>query len=231
MVNRHLGAVGPLVINGRMFIQGETSLMAYDAFNGLFLWQKDNPQAIRTGVFQNRTPGNLAASDDCVYCMARSKVYEHDAATGEVRRTYELPESIDRKIYEWGYVAIRDGLLFGTATTRPEVIELNRRKRGNPGEAATDSIFAIDVASGKHLWRYSGKSINFETIALGPKRVFFIDSSVTSEQRDVILRQDKSELKSLEGEARQIAEDRVRAADVRLAVALDATTGRLVGHR
>jgi protein-L-isoaspartate O-methyltransferase len=34
MVNRHLGAVGPLVVNGRMFIQGETSLMAYDAFNG-----------------------------------------------------------------------------------------------------------------------------------------------------------------------------------------------------
>ena len=31
MVNRHLGAVGPLVVKGRMFIQDETSLMAYDA--------------------------------------------------------------------------------------------------------------------------------------------------------------------------------------------------------
>ncbi len=226
MVNRHLGAVGPLVINGRMFIQGETSLMAYDAFNGLFLWQTENRQAIRTGVFQNRNPGNLAASDDRVYCMARTKVYEHDAATGEVQRTCELPESVDPKTHEWGYVAVRDGRLFGTATTRKEVIELNKRKRGNPGEAATDSIFAIDVASGKHLWCYQGKCINFETIALGPNRVFFIDSSVTSEQRDAILRQDKSELKRLEGRERQIAEDRVRAADVRLAVSLDAATGK-----
>ena len=56
--------------------------------------------------------------------------------------------------------------------------------------------------------------------------MFFIDSSVTSEQRDAILRQDKSELKRLEGEARQNAEDRLKAVDVRLAVALDAATGK-----
>lgn len=226
MVNRHLGAVGPLVVNGRMFIQGENCLMAYDAFNGQPLWKIDNPQAIRTGVFNNRNPGNLAATEDRLFHMARAKVYEHDAATGEIRRVHELPESVDRKSFEWGYVAVRDGLLFGTATTRPEVIELNRRRRGNPGDAATDSIFAIDLASGKHLWKYQGKSIDFQTIAVGPKRVFFIDSSVTSEQRGAILRQDKSELQQLEGAARQRAEDRLKALDVRLAVALDATTGK-----
>ena len=64
MVNRHQGAVGPLVVNGRMFVQGEDSLMAYDAYNGLFLWEVENAKAIRTGVFQNRSPGKLAASDD-----------------------------------------------------------------------------------------------------------------------------------------------------------------------
>ena len=148
MVNRHLGAVGPLVVNGRMFVQGETNLMAYDAFNGQFLWSIENQESVRTGVFTNRNPGNLAASDDRLFHMARSKVYEHDAATGEIKRTHELPESIDHEKYEWGYVAYRDGLLFGTATTRPELIELNRRRRGNPGDAATDSVFAIDAASG-----------------------------------------------------------------------------------
>ena len=70
MVNRHQGAVGPLVVNGRMFIQGETSLMAYDAYNGLFLWEVENPDAVRTGVFQNRAPGNLAASEDLLFHMA-----------------------------------------------------------------------------------------------------------------------------------------------------------------
>ncbi|HPM79323.1 MAG TPA: PQQ-binding-like beta-propeller repeat protein [Candidatus Anammoximicrobium sp.] len=226
MVNRHLGAVGPLVLNGRMFVQGENSLMAYDAFNGQLLWKVENPQSIRTGVYQNRNPGNLAATDERVFHMARTKVYEHDAATGEVKRVHELPPSVDSKTHEWGYVAVRDGVLFGTATTRPELIELNLRRRGNPGDAATDSIFAIDAASGKHLWKYQGQSINFQTIAIGPERVFFIDSSVTSEQREAILRQDKSELERLEGAARQNAEDRLKALDVRLAVALDAATGK-----
>jgi len=225
MVNRHMGAVGPLVVDGRMFVQGENGLMAYDAYNGRFLWEVKNPEAIRTGVFQARNPGNLAAGENSLFHMARDKVYEHDFGTGEVRRIHELPASIDRETHEWGYVAYRDGLLFGTATTRAEVVELNRRRRGNPGDAATDSIFAIDAKTGEHRWVYQGKSINFQTIALGPGRVFFIDSSVTSEQRAAILRQDKSELKDLEGEERVRAEQRMKALDVRLAVALDAKTG------
>ena len=55
--------------------------------------------------------------------------------------------------------------------------------------------------------------------------MFFIDSSVTSQQRAAILRQDKSELRLLEGEERARAEQRMKALDVRLAVALDAQTG------
>jgi outer membrane protein assembly factor BamB len=226
MVNRHMGAVGPLVVNGRMFIQGENCLMAYDAFNGQSLWRIDNPHSIRTGVYQNRNPGNLAANDERLFHMARAKVYEHDGATGEVKRLHDLPASVDPTTHEWGYVAVRDGLLLGTATTRAELIELNLRRRGYPGDTATDSIFAIDAATGKHLWWHQGQSINFQTIARGPNRVFFIDSSVTSEQREAILRQDKSELAQLEGPARQNAEDRLKALDVRLAVALDATTGQ-----
>ncbi len=41
-VNRHDGAVGPLAIGGRLFVQGETTIRAYDAYNGLFLWNYDN---------------------------------------------------------------------------------------------------------------------------------------------------------------------------------------------
>lgn len=73
MMNRHLGAVGPLVVDGRMFVQGEDNLMAYDAYNGQFLWEVKNPQAIRTGVFQARNPGNLAAGEDSLFHMVRDK--------------------------------------------------------------------------------------------------------------------------------------------------------------
>jgi outer membrane protein assembly factor BamB len=228
MVNRHQGAVGPLVIDGCMFVQGQDSLMAYDAYNGQFLWEVKNPQAIRTGVFQNRNPGNLAAGVGSLFHMARDKVYEHDFDTGEAKRIHELPASVNDNTHEWGYVAYRDGLLFGTATTRPELIDFNRRRRGNPGDAATDSIFAIDANTGEHLWTYPGKSISFQTIALGPHRVFFIDSSITSEQRETILRQDKSDLTLLKGPERKRAEERLKQLDVRLAVALDAKSGETV---
>ena len=228
MVNRHQGAVGPLVVNGRMFVQGEDSLMAYDAYNGLFLWKVENAKAIRTGVFQNRSPGNLAASEDRLFHMVRAQVFEHDAATGEVKATHRLPPSVDSETHEWGYLAFRDGLLFGTGTSRSNVAELNRRRRGNPGNAATDALFAIDTETGKHLWVHQGKSIDFQTIALGPDRVYFIDSTITSEQREAIVRQDKSELKKLSGAEAKRAEERMKKLDVRLAVALDSRRGDVI---
>jgi outer membrane protein assembly factor BamB len=227
MVNRHQGAVGPLVVNGRMFVQGEDSLMAYDAYNGLFLWEIKNPEAVRTGVFKNIAPGNLAASDDRLFHLVRDHVFAHNAATGEVQAVYQLPHSVDRETHEWGYIAVRDGRLFGTATTR-EVVQRRLRRRGNPGVAATDVVFAIDTKTDKHLWAYQGKSINFQTIALGPDRVYFIDSSVTGEQREEILRQDKSDLKLLTGDAAKLAEERMKMLDVRLAVALHADSGEVI---
>ncbi len=224
MVNRHQGAVGPLVVNGRMFVQGTDHLMAYDVYNGVLLWKRENPKAVRTGVFQNRVPGNLAAGSDSIFHMVRDTVIEHDAATGKIRARHRLPSSVDSETHEWGYVAYQDGILFGTATVR-KVIERARRRRGDPGPANTDTIFAIDVKTGKHLWAYRGGSIEFQTIALGQGRVFFIDSTVTSEQRAAMLRQDKTELRALKGEAARRAEERMKKLDVRLAVALDARTG------
>ncbi len=74
MVNRHEGAVGPLATNGRLFVQGETTIKAYDAYNGLYLWTYENPEALRTGVFQNQNPGNLAASDDRLFHFIKDRV-------------------------------------------------------------------------------------------------------------------------------------------------------------
>ena len=59
MVNRHAGAVGPLSVNGRLFMQGETTVMAYDAFNGRQLWEVENPGALRDGLKGAREPGNI----------------------------------------------------------------------------------------------------------------------------------------------------------------------------
>jgi outer membrane protein assembly factor BamB len=224
MVNRHDGAVGPLSVNGRLIIQGEKSVMAYDAYNGIFLWEHKNPDTFRTGVFQNNNAGNLVASDDSVLVMQGDVVVQLDAATGKVRATHRLPED-RQKDCEWGYIGHRDGVLYGTATIRKELAAAMRR-RGRKFDDATTALFAIDLRTGKHLWRYDGDSIAAQTIALGPERVFFIDSSISSEERAALLRQDREKLKTLSAEEAKLAEERLKRQDMRRAVALDARTGK-----
>lgn len=224
MVNRHAGAVGPLSVNGRLFIQGETSVMAYDAFNGQQLWEVENPGALRDGLKAAREPGNMAATDTDLFMCVEEKCCQFDAATGKTVRIYTVP-GVKAKERQWSYIAHDNGIIFGTATDREE-LAAERTRRGAASASASDGVFAYDVKSGKLLWEYNGKHISHVTMAIGDGRVFFIDASLTPEQREVLLKQDKTELAKLEGKAREIAEDRIKKNDLRLAVALDAKTGK-----
>ncbi len=226
MVNRHEGAVGPLSVHGRLIVQGQYSVLAYDAYNGTFLWEFKNPKTFRTGVFQNWNPGNLAASKDSVFIMNGTKVVELHAATGKLKRIHEVPES-KRKTHEWGFIAHKNGLLFGTATVRKELVKRARR-RGRKFDEATDMIFAIDLKTGKHAWSYQGKSVAARTIAIDGDRLYCIDSTITSQQRQKILEEDKTELKKLKGAEAKKAEDRMKRLDARLAVALNLKTGEKI---
>ncbi|MFP6764356.1 MAG: PQQ-binding-like beta-propeller repeat protein [Planctomycetaceae bacterium] len=230
MTNRHEGAVGPLSVNGRLIVQGEHTILAYDGYNGQFLWKHENAAALRTGVFQNQNPGNLAASTDRLFHFVKDECLELDAATGKVLATHRLPKKYDDGTREWGYVAFSNGRLIGTATIREEA-ESRLRRRGRKTTDITDGIFAIDVSTGDHLWSCEGGSITHHTIALSDDGVFFIDSTISSEERERILRDDKTELAALKGEAREIAEDRMKKLDARTAIGLDAATGKQLWSR
>jgi len=227
MVNRHEGAVGPLAVNGKLFVQGTDTVMAYDAYNGRFLWEFGNKEALRTGVFQNYNPGNLVAGDDSLFVMVKNRCVQLDFETGKVRRIHTLPKNKSKGDHEWGFVAYSNGILYGTATVRKELARRLRR-RGRKTNDATDAIFAIDAKTGKHLWTYQGKNISHHTIALGPNRAYFVDATLTPEQRAEFLKQDKTKLKKLTGEARKKAEARLKRQDLRLAVAIDARSGKTV---
>ena len=227
MVNRHDGAVGPLAVNGKLFVQGEDNILAYDAYNGLFLWERKNPDAIRTGVFRNENPGNLAASEVRLYFMERTKCQEIDSATGEIVASHRLPEKLSGGgSHEWGYVAFHKGMLFGTATVREE-IEEKQRRRGKATEDRTDGIFGIDAETGHHTWEYRGGTIAHHTIAIGEDAIYFIDSTISSEERDALLKQDKSDLANLGPADAKKEEARLKALDVRRAVAIDLATGEV----
>ena len=230
MVNRHEAAGAPLSTNGRMFIQGTDRVMAYDAYNGTFLWDHANPGAIRTGVFNNRETHNLAASDDVLYMAVGDTCKGLDAATGKVVHEFKTPASPDGVERAWAYVAYDNGQLFGSSTVRQE-LEEKLRRRGLTVKSQTDAIFGIDTATGEPQWTYRGSNILHTTIAIGPECVYFIDSSITPEERQQLYRRDKEELKNLTGEAALAAEEQMKKLDLRLAVALDRKTGEKLWER
>lgn len=225
MINRHEAASAPLSTNGRFFTQGVDSVRAYDAYNGLFLWEYKNPGAIRTGVFNNYETSNLAASDDHLFVVVDDTCTVLDAATGQVVAEHKSPQSDDGVPRSWGYVAHYDGLLYGTATIRTE-LAASLRRRGRTIGGTTDAIFAIDPHTQQSAWTYHGKNIMHVTIAIGDGRLFFIESTISQEERDALLRQDKSALKELSAEEAKKKEAELKALDARIVVALDAKTGK-----
>ena len=112
MVERHAKAASPVSMNGRLFIQGEEVIMAYDAYNGTFLWERKIPGAFRVRV--DVDSGNLALSEDGLYAAAYDKCYKLDPATGETMRIYEMPGGEDGERRRWGYIACERSILYGS---------------------------------------------------------------------------------------------------------------------
>jgi outer membrane protein assembly factor BamB len=213
MVNRHNAAAAPLAVNGRMFVQGEHNVMAYDSYNGTLLWKRDIVGAMRDGVKMVEC-GNLAADEASFFVAVGPECLRLDAETGKTIATYSLvaPDGGRR----WGYTACVDGVLYGSAL----------KERG-----VSDVLFAYDVDSGRLLWQYGGANIGDQTIAIGDGWMFMVDSSLSPAQREAFLAQDKSRFAKLAGDAQKEAERAVKATDLRLAVALDARTGAKLWER
>lgn len=206
MVNRHNAAASPLAVNGRMFIQGENNVMAYDSYNGTLLWKRDIAGAMRD-MLKAYECSNLAADEKSFFVGVGQECLRLDAESGKTIATYKVQGPQEAK---WGYTACVGGVLYGSALSR----------RG-----ASDEVFAYDVERGTLLWRYGGKNIVNLTIAVGDGWMFFVDSSLSPAEREAFLGQDKARFAGLEGKAAQEAEKAIKAMDVRMAVGLDARTG------
>jgi outer membrane protein assembly factor BamB len=112
MVERHARSVAPVSMDGRLFVQGEDIILAYDAYNGTKLWEREIEGAVRVRVDSDM--GNLALSKTGLYVAAQDKCHRLDPATGAVLRVYALPGESDAP-RRWGYIAEMDGVLYGTA--------------------------------------------------------------------------------------------------------------------
>ena len=113
MVERHACAQSPVSMNGRLFMEGEETIMAVDAFNGTLLWKREIPGAVRVRVKSDC--GNLALTEDGLYVAAHDKCYRLDPETGETIREYTVPPSSDGTPRRWGYLSVVGNILYGSA--------------------------------------------------------------------------------------------------------------------
>ncbi len=113
MVERHACAQSPIAMGGRLFMQGEETIMAVDAFNGTLLWQREIPGAVRVKV--KADCGNMVVTEDGLYVAANDKCYRLNPQTGETMREYKVPASADGSPRRWGYLSVVGNILYGSA--------------------------------------------------------------------------------------------------------------------
>jgi len=213
MPSRHSSNTAPLAIGGKMIVQGEDVVAAYDAYNGLELWKREMPGASRLGMKYGAS--NLAADDESVFVVIQDTCHRLDLATGRTLRTYKLPPK-GTSPRSWGYVARAGDLLYGSAANR--VFD----DRGNERIYAinwADCLFAVDIATGEPRWRHEVDKIWLNTVCIGGGRMYFVDRKVTPAQR-------AEAMKGITHVPRRDRHGKLVGPDVRLVTAVDARTGR-----
>jgi len=180
MIDRHHRNVPPLFKDGRLFVPGDCIIFAVDAYNGTILWDVEVPNSRRLGVFLDNS--NMAVDEQSLYVVAEDKCYGFDVRTGERRLAHPMPQLIRSEPREWGYIAYKGNVLFGSG----------RRKGASYAETSyeadkslwyrnmklvvSDYLFAMDKNSGKLLWDYKDGLILNTTITIGGGRMYFVET-------------------------------------------------------
>ena len=211
MISRHFQGSPPLAFDGRLFIAAANVLLAYDAYNGVKLWEMSYEGRPRTHT--RRLPGSLAASSDGLFLAVKNECLRFDPATGALLSTYKIPKRQATSGY-WSYLAAFDGMLIGSVSD-------------GSWDREAKSLIAFDTRTGKTLWEYQGQNIGHLTITAGDSRIYLIDGAMSDRDRERLLRQDRSSYAALIGTARESAKAAVKAADLRTAIALDARSGKV----
>lgn len=214
MVNRHRRAAGPLAYEGRMFVQGENLLMAFDAYNGQPLWRRKMAGAMRIDV--SHQGSNLTVNQHGLFIAINDKCLRLDPATGETVATYTVPPTEDKKPCRWGYLASVGDRLFGSRSDEP---------------ADADLLFAVDIPSGKVVWTLDRKRIAHSSISIGEGRIYFVDQSATPEQRDTLREARRKEIAQLPEAERAQADRDLATIDVRIVAAADAASGAILWQK
>jgi outer membrane protein assembly factor BamB len=190
MPQRHGRGPAPLFYQGRMFVEGIDALRAVDAYNGRNLWEFSLPGILKSYTADHLsgtsvTGSNVCVAGDSVYIHDKQRCYRIDAATGRKLGEFAAPPGADGKPGLWGYIACDGKRLYGSLANPEHRVRfgwVRADMSDQYGESST--LFALEPASGKLLWRYDAEdSIRHNTIAIGNGRVFLIDRPLAAEDK------------------------------------------------
>jgi len=110
--DRHARAVSPVAFDGKLIVEGENVIMAYNAYNGTKLWERWIEGANRMRV--DADGGNMAINHNGLFVAVKEKCLQLDMETGETIQTFSLPPEWKGKPRRWGYIAVKDNILLGS---------------------------------------------------------------------------------------------------------------------
>ncbi len=172
----HNNVPGPLFKDGRMFLIGEETVSAIDAYNGTALWETTVSGIHRPGVPNNAGPACL--DNQYLYLTAKSSCVIINPKNGEKEGEFTLTENSGH----WGYLAASKGFVFGTIQNKnAELTKRNATPFSGWGKVVPhvigEEIFAFNVETKKKEWSYKPKGglVN-SSICIGENNIVFVEN-------------------------------------------------------
>jgi len=188
MADRHHRAPSPLYKNGLIHIPGFGRLITADAYNGTLLWEKKLPEFKRLGIF--RDAGNMAVTDELLYVALNLKACGFDPLTGELKEEFSLPQLQTDQRHYWGYLAVSDSLLLGSARKPKAGYNTMSWKDDNElwkdykPSVTSDYLFSFNRITGRPIWSYQAGIIVNPTITIGGDCLYFLESKAKAALAD-----------------------------------------------
>lgn len=178
-IDRNPRMPAPLATGGRLFHQGMNRMIALDAFNGAVLWSLEIPDLRRVNI--PRDCSNWCSDESHVYAAVKDRLWVIDAASGTMKSTIILPESL-RSDHQWGFVAVSGSQLFGTASIPSGGYNDFWSKSSwydNKDDKATAkvcgrSLVCFEKQYGNVSWQYDSDAILHSTITIDDNHVYFV---------------------------------------------------------
>jgi len=183
IINRHMTPMGPLYMNGRMYVFGYNYVTVVDAYNGTFLWEKEIPNSSRVIMALNAAP--ICVDERHFYCVSANECWVMDVRNGQlVRKLKGLREEAD-----WGFIASTGTHLVGT-TQNPKA-RMTKGDRGwnwrilhgdaagkpNPSKPVVgDVLFVLDAGKHEQLWRREKGIVLHSSITIAAGVIYFAEN-------------------------------------------------------